>query len=143
MEVYYFATWFEFDSFGEFGIRLIPFDRGGDNLDHANAMVVDDLGRIVVVGSVDFNGPDVDMGVVRLTSDGALDTSFSGDGKVTVSFDIADFNADVAEGVAIDGSGRILVAGRAFDSSGGGYDSAFARLRDDGSLDGSFGAASF
>jgi uncharacterized delta-60 repeat protein len=126
-------------SFGEFGITLIPFDRGGDNLDYANALAVDDLGRIVVVGSVDFDGPDVDMGVVRLTPDGALDTSFSGDGKATISFDIAGFDDDAAQGVAIDGNGRILVAGRAFDSSGGGYDFAFARLMDDGSLDSSFG----
>jgi len=127
-------------SFGDFGIRLIAFDRGGDEADWANAMAVDHLGRIIVVGSVDFNGNDVDMGIVRLTPDGAIDTSFSGDGEATISFDLSGFDDDAAHGVAIDRDGRILVAGRAYDAAGGGYDFAFARMMDDGSLDSSFGA---
>lgn len=127
-------------SFGDFGTKLIPFDRGGDLTDYANALTVDRLGRILVVGSVHLNGNDVDMAVVRLTPDGALDSSFSGDGKATISFDLAGFDEDTALGVAIDRDNRLLVAGRAFDSAGGGYDFAFARMTNDGTLDASFGA---
>ena len=126
-------------SFGESGIRVIAFDRGGNDWDFCRAMAVDGFGRIVVVGSVDFNGADVDMGVVRLTPNGALDTSFSGDGKATISFDLAGFDEDAAEGVAIDRNGRILLAGQAYDSGGGGFDFAFARMMDNGTLDTSFG----
>ena len=46
-------------------------------------------GKIVLVGYTNLNGAAVggnDWGIARFTSTGALDPSFSGDGKVTTSF---------------------------------------------------------
>src|SRR2546426_1097655 len=63
-----------------------------------------------------------------LLSAGDLDLSFSGDGRQTIDFA---FN-DQANAVAIQGDGKIVVAG--FDD-GGAADFAVARLNPDGSLD--------
>jgi hypothetical protein len=66
---------------------------------------VDSLEQIVVVGSA---GRDV--GLVRVLEDGGLDPSFGVGGMVRKAFADADFS--VAEAVALDGQGRIVVGGR-------------------------------
>jgi len=49
---------------------------------------------------------------------GQLDTSFSGDGKTTVAFDLGGINrVDQATAVAIGRDGKIFVGGSAFDSA--------------------------
>ena len=68
------------------------------------------------------------------TSPGALDTTFSGDGKVMTQF--ASTSADQAAAVAIQADGKIVAAGMSHD----GYDGfALARYNIDGTLDSSFG----
>ena len=66
--------------------------------------------------------------LARFNSDGTLDASFGGDGKVTT-----DFSAgwDGASGVAIQADGRIVVVGTA-----GRTKFALARYNSDGTLDG-------
>ena len=69
------------------------------------------------------------------TPNGSLDTSFSGDGKLTTDFG---FGADdEANGVAVQGDGKIVAAGVA---SGGatGDDFALTRYNPNGSLDTTF-----
>ena len=87
--------------------------------------------RIVAVGGL--NG---DVLVIRLSANGALDTSFDGDGKA-----ITDFMGyhEVAESVALDGS-RIVVTGRANTApdSGAGTDMLVARYLESGALDSTF-----
>lgn len=69
---------------------------------------------------------------VALAAAGALDPSFSGDGKVRTNFTAGD---DFAGGVAVQADGKIVAAGRA-----GGFDEfALARYNTDGTLDTSFG----
>ena len=51
-----------------------------------------------------------DFGLARYTSAGALDTTFSTDGKVITDFGTVQI-LEEAYAVAIDGSGRIVVAG--------------------------------
>jgi uncharacterized delta-60 repeat protein len=73
--------------------------------------------------------------VVALAAPGALDPTFSGDGKLTTSFTRT---GDGASGVAIQADGKIVVAGQA-----GGYPArsrfALARYRPGGTLDSTFG----
>jgi uncharacterized delta-60 repeat protein len=95
----------------------------------ANAVAIDASDKIVVAGIVVVNGKGR-FGLARYTASGNLDTLFSSDGKV-----ITDFGADVyasARAVAIDASGKIVVAG----SAGGQF--ALARYNPDGSLDATF-----
>ncbi len=100
-------------------------------------LAIDAAGRIVVAGTVmrDYFQPS-DVGVARLTPDGALDPAFGVGG--TVVTDIAGF-ADEANSVAIQGDGKIVVAGTARTSAAfGAADFAVLRYNPDGSLDASF-----
>ncbi len=91
-------------------------------------MAIQADGKIVVVGSAWGN----EIVVARYNADGSLDTSFGVGGTA-----IADFGGwNYAFSVAIDGEGRIVVAGEADESS-----FALLRFNADGSLDTTFGAA--
>jgi uncharacterized delta-60 repeat protein len=80
--------------------------------------------------------PD-DFALARYNTNGLLDTTFSGDGKQTTTFrphGTDDF--DVPTAVALQGDGKIVVAGYSFNGSD--YDFALARYNPNGSLDTSF-----
>lgn len=104
----------------------------GVGVDHANAMVIDPQGRIVLVGQ-SSNGVDYDIGVARLLQDGAPDNTFGGDGSVMID---AGSWYDDANAVAVDADGGIIVAARMEGS--GSTDMVVMRLNADGSLDSSF-----
>lgn len=77
-------------------------------------------GKIVVAASV---GPDGshDFLLARYNSNGSLDTTLSGDGKL-----VTDFGADdMADAIAIQSNGRIVLAG--WSNLSGNYDFALAR----------------
>jgi uncharacterized delta-60 repeat protein len=74
----------------------------------------------------------VDFGVVRYNSNGSLDTSFDGDGKVTTDLSLN----DVAYSAQIQPDGKIVVAGE----SESGQKFSIARYNTGGSLDQSFGS---
>ncbi len=124
------------------GATMIPFNiLGNVAADDLAAMAVDRSGRIVVVGSADVTALDNrDFAVARLTAAGALDTSFSGDGKTTMAIDPTDLYTDTARSVAIDRLGRIIVAGSTKTADGTGFDFGVVRLLADGSPDASFGS---
>jgi uncharacterized delta-60 repeat protein len=64
----------------------------------------------------------------------SLDTSFSGDGKVTTSFSAGN---DVGSGIAVQSDDKIVVVGTS-DNGSGTSEFAVARFNVDGSLDTSF-----
>ena len=74
-------------TFGAGGVALISV---GGFQDNAADVAVDSAQKIVIGGSHRFNAGGGsfrdDFAVVRLTPDGALDTTFSGDGKLTTNF---------------------------------------------------------
>ena len=120
-----------------FGTRgRVTTDIGTRSTDQAFAVAIDGSGNIVVAGSSSSDGmnSNKDFAVVRYTSAGALDTTFSTDGKVTTDFESG---ADAAAAVALDGSGKIVVGGRASGSDDF-EDFALVRYNTDGSLDTAF-----
>lgn len=125
-------------SFGSWGRSVAAFDLGGNGDDTARDMTLDVSGRILVVGRAQYSGYDYDFGVVRLTPDGWFDPSFSGDGKATIAFDRGGGHTDIANAVALDAYGRIVVAGSVATSSN--WQWGVTRLGTDGSLDWSFGS---
>jgi uncharacterized delta-60 repeat protein len=107
------------------GDGKVTTDFGGSN-DSAYDMVIQGDGKIVAVGYPDF-------AMARYNSDGSLDTSFDGDGKVTTDFGSG---FGWAEGVAVQADGKIVVAGFAVLTETG--DWGVARYNGDGSLDTAF-----
>jgi uncharacterized delta-60 repeat protein len=108
---------------------------GAVSKDVANSVAIDSAGRIVAAGSSKINGQNPEFTLVRCRANGAVDTTFSGDGVVRTSFGLSE---DFANGVAIDSAGRIVAAGVSHSFSRGDYRAAIARYRSDGSLDPTF-----
>ncbi|MGV3661792.1 MAG: hypothetical protein ACO1TE_16520 [Prosthecobacter sp.] len=104
----------------------------GSGEDRAFDMVVQGNGSIVVAG-YSFNGTHNDFAVVRYTSAGVLDSTFSGDGKVTTTVGT---NINQARRVALQSDGKIVVAGLAF--TGTDFDMAVVRYTSAGALDTTF-----
>lgn len=90
-------------------------------------------GKILVAGSSLYH--NFDFALVRYNPNGSLDTSFSGDGKLTTDFNNS---YDVANHVKVLADSKILVLGSSYSSVGKGFDFALVRYNSDGSLDTSF-----
>jgi uncharacterized delta-60 repeat protein len=111
-------------TFGDGGmVRTNPTT--GD--DYATDVAIQADGRIVVVGTMGAGK----FAVIRYTSDGTLDASFSGDGVAKANIATG---YDSASAVALDAGERIVVAGTGGDGS-----FAAARFDSGGTLDPSFG----
>jgi len=102
----------------------------GTGNDAANAVVTQPDGKIVVAGSAMMANRE--FALTRYNSDGSLDTTFSGDGKVTTTIGSG---ADEAYGVALQADGKIVVVGQTDNVS---YRFAVARYSSDGTLDTDF-----
>ena len=123
------------------GVLDPAFGNGGKVTTHfngsdlGNAVAVQSDGKIVVAGTSSGVTPP-DFVLARYGSNGALDTSFDGDGKVTT--DVLGF-LDFAEAVAIQADGKIIVGGQATTSFQGGARFALIRYNSNGTLDATFG----
>ena len=111
----------------------------GGGFDAAAAVAVQADARIVAVGSgVIVATGRTGFALARYNPDGSLDTTFGGDGRVTIDFGIAFRPVTSGNAVAIQADGKIVAAGSA--GTAGENDFALARFNSDGSLDTSFGS---
>ena len=77
--------------------------------DYANTLIQQSNGKLVVAGCArNANGND-DIAMARYNSDGSLDTSFSGDGKLTTA--VVTARNDCAHALIQQADGKLLVAG--------------------------------
>jgi uncharacterized delta-60 repeat protein len=125
-------------SFEGDGMALVDF--GGEASARAVALQPD--GKVVLAGWVSHpagGGCCVsDFALARLTSAGALDTSFDGDGQVVTDLlPGADNGHDAAQAVLVQPDGRILAAGAGVTGAVS-VDFAVVRYLGDGSLDTTF-----
>ena len=118
----------EFDSDGK-----VETNFGGAvlTMDELAATTIDGLGRTIAAGGVDGS-----FALARYNLDGSLDGTFGPQGVGYVTTDIDPDKDDIILEVAIDGHGRIVVAG---DNIGVSSASTIARYNVDGSLDTTFG----
>jgi uncharacterized delta-60 repeat protein len=95
--------------------------------DYANGVAIQSDGKIVAAGWAN----QTDFGVIRLNTNGTLDTGFDGDGIA-----VTDINGsqDQAYDVAFQSDSKIVVAGW----RGGGADFAVVRYNTNGTLDNTF-----
>jgi len=119
-------------SFGAGGKTVTAVGPGDD---YARAMAVQSDGKLVVVGYGN-TGSSTDFELVRYLRDGAIDTTFGSSGKVTTA---VSSGSDVANAVAIQADGKIVVAG-SVDVAPKGKSFAVVRYNADGSLDTTFGS---
>ncbi len=106
----------------------------------ASAAVREPNGSVLIAGGEESVSSTFDTLVARLTPQGALDPSFGNDPPNPTGDGVSVFDLggdDLANGVAIDSGGGILIAGRTGSNSS--HDVLLARLHSDGSVDGSFG----
>ena len=117
------------------GTGKVTTNFGGDGDAEGQGVATQSDGKTVVVGYATVAGVQR-FAVERYKTDGALDTSFGGTGRVLTAVGISGSNA---AGVALQKDGKIVVAGYAVNNSGRIYDFACLRYNADGSLDQSFG----
>jgi uncharacterized delta-60 repeat protein len=129
-------------TFGTGGRQQVQFDVFGASNSEARAIAVQPNGRLLVAGNMSVTGVTRQMAVARLLPDGSYDSSFNGIGRQRVQ-GIGDVATDYsrAHAIALDASGRILLAGQASKYTNDILETDFAaaRLLPDGSLDGTFG----
>lgn len=118
-------------TFGDGGKVTTSFEEGSGE---AYAIAIQADGKIVAGGYLEGNG--FFFALARYRSNGKLDKSFGGSGKVTTLF--SNLYAS-ARGMTIQPDGRIVLAGVSLNEATQ-EDFALARYNDDGSLDSSFGA---
>jgi uncharacterized delta-60 repeat protein len=129
-------------TFGPSHTGKIITDFGG--VAKARALVIQPDSKIVVAGVswtviVDEDGNPIEFiavfALARYTATGALDTTFSSDGKVTA--DLGRGDRDEAYALTFQVDGKIIVAGTSFDAAGD-SDVALVRYNTNGTLDMSF-----
>ena len=120
-------------TFGSGGKVQIDF---ATSFDEASALAIQPDGKIIVVGRATPNDGSDDFGLIRLETNGALDTTFGNGGIVATDFGSAFL--EQATGVALQSDGQIVVAGYTYTFDTG-EDFALARYNTDGSLDATFG----
>lgn len=129
-------------SFGTGGRQQVQFDVFGSTYGEAHALAIQPNGRVLVAGYMSLPDLTRNMAVARLLPDGSYDASFNGLGRQRVQSigDVAD-GYSRARALALDGNGRILLAGQASKYNNENIDTDFAaaRLMPDGSLDETFG----
>ncbi len=142
------------DDAGNYDFALVRYNANGtlDNTFNLDGKVTTDFaghgeeaysiaiqrdGKIVVAGT-SYNGANYDFALARYNVDGTLDNTFSGDGKLTTDFGSSN---DEAHSVAIQGDGKIVVAGYSYSNSNGEvfkHDFEVARYNINGTLDNTF-----
>ncbi len=97
-------------TFGTSGTTTTSFSAFDDE---ARALVIQGDGKLVVAGSA-AGDPSADFVVARFGTDGSLDTTFDGDGKVRTFIREGD---DRAYALAVQADGRLVAAGYSAESA--------------------------
>jgi len=117
------------------GWAYVAFDRGGTLNDYVYALAVDPQGRIVLAGQID-GASDYDIGVARLLSDGAIDTSFATNGSTAIDLDLGGYSGDAVHSMVLLPDRHILIGGYSQKNNTVGTAIEF---KPDGTLDRAFG----
>lgn len=112
------------------GCRVIPVDVVAGGTDTISAVTTDGAGQIYLAGQVQLTATDYDFLVMKLSgADAAPLTTFSGDGRTEIAFDIdagsSGGDVDGAQAILLQGT-SLYVAGYATDELG--TDFAIAKI---------------
>jgi len=118
------------------GTGWVTTDFSGNSVDQAYSVDIQTDGKIVLAGFINSGATD-DFALARYNSTGSLDTTFGTDGKVVTP---VGSNDDQAYSVAIQPTGRIVVAGFSDNAVPTHQDFSLARYTITGTLDTTLGA---
>jgi uncharacterized delta-60 repeat protein len=102
----------------------------------AYSLILQPDGKLVAAGCT-LSGSYENFALVRYNNDGTLDTSFGLSGRVTTAMSS---DRDYASSLILQPDGKLVAAGRSYDTVNYNYDFALARYNSNGILDSSFGA---
>lgn len=117
-------------TFSADGIDIIAIS---SDYDGGNALVIQNDHKIVVLGIV-FSFPTSQVVLLRYDTNGLLDSTFSGDGKLSFSIGTG---LTIATGIALQSDGKILVGG--YSENTNDADLTLVRINTNGMSDISFG----
>lgn len=101
-------------SFDTDGKKLIDF--GSDTVVKAYSVALQVDGKILLAGNTNNNlNGNSDLVLARLNSDGSLDSTFSGDGKLVTAIGIGN---DFTRSMILQSDGKIITAGSTLNSNG-------------------------
>jgi uncharacterized delta-60 repeat protein len=129
-------------TFNSTGRVTVAFDfPSTDGVDQADAIMVDDAGRIVLGGVAETQPSSFGFALARLLPNGQLDHNFSADGRATIDFDLGATMSELSYQSILTRDGKIVMVGQADAGSGSttNGDVAIARVLPDGSPDATFG----
>ncbi len=98
-------------SFGNTGKTIVNI---GNGMEEVRSIAIQSDGKIILAGST--MGTGFDFALVRLNSNGVIDNSFDGDGKVTTNIGAGD---DFGCAAAIQTDGKLVLAGRTMSGAKG------------------------
>jgi uncharacterized delta-60 repeat protein len=123
-------------AFGNDGKVTAFFGDPNTNRTDAQAMAAQPDGKVIVAGDTGpWDGSSSVFGLMRFDTDGALDPTFGGDGRVKTRFDALSAAVDVA----VQSDGKIVAAGWVRPATSDVARVALTRYRPNGSLDPTFG----
>ena len=121
-----------FPGFGTGGRALLGLDVGGSLNESASAAAMDGAGRIYLAGTVDVAPDNTDLGVLRLTPAGVLDTGFGVDGWQLFGIDNPlTVQTERGMAMALDPQERPVVVGTGSDDTDSAQDGLVVRLTSD------------
>lgn len=124
-------------SFGNNGIKKT--DLGHNEI--ANSILVQDDGKIVILGQITYVGGETNMAICRYLANGNTDVGFGTNGHIV--YDLNNGSIDMPKGLVMH-LGKILACSFAFNGNSSDYDAlVLARFNMDGSPDVSFAVAGF
>ena len=97
-------------AFNGTGKCVVPVGAGAD---YGYGVALQADGKIVVTGYAS-NGTNNDIALVRLNSNGTLDSSFNDDGKYLIAIGTSN---DEGQGLAVEGDGNLVITGSTFNGS--------------------------
>jgi uncharacterized delta-60 repeat protein len=118
------------------GVLTIPFDLGGDLVDHATRIAALDDGSVLIAGRAGADDPSRVLAVAHFDGDGQPVAGFGDAGRATLALSIT---VTVMNGLHVMDDGRIVVTGYRV-GNGNTHDEFVARLQPNGAADASFGA---